>query len=107
MTDESDRLPEEKATDEAHEPIHAQYEWSSTPPSTAVIETVAIALNCEPTSIGPLYESVNPDALDALLQSNRTLSGQETLSVCFKFADQLVTVHGTGKVVVRSVKLDD
>ena len=50
--------------------VRAQYEWASTPPPIAVIKTVAIALDRKETALELLYESVDPDALDALLQSN-------------------------------------
>jgi transcriptional regulator with XRE-family HTH domain len=50
--------------------VRAQYERASTPPPIAVIETIAIALDRKETALELLYESVDPDALDALLQSN-------------------------------------
>ena len=60
--------------------VRAQYERASTPPPIAVIETIAIALDRKETALELLYESVDPDALDALLQSNgssaRWLSAQ-------------------------------
>lgn len=106
MTDESERSSEEEI-DGANGAVHAQYEWSSTSPSTAVIETVAIAVNREPTTVEPLYESVDPDALDALVQSNSSLSeNSDTVTVSFTFADQQVTVHGTGEVIVRPAECD-
>lgn len=103
MTDESERTSEEEATDGANGAVHAQYEWSSTPPSTAVIETVAIAVNREPTTLEPLYESLDPDALDTLVRSTGTTSENgETMSVSFSFADRQVTVHSRGDVIVRA-----
>ena len=50
--------------------VRAQYEWASMPPSIAVVETIAVALDRKETAFEPMYESVDPDALDALLQSN-------------------------------------
>ena len=106
MTDGSDRSSKREGTDVANGPVRAQYEWSSTPPSIAVIETVAIAVDREPTSIEPLYESVDPDALDALVQSNGAPTDSDSVTVSFRFAEQQVTVHGTGEIVVRPVELD-
>lgn len=79
--------------------VHAHYEWSETAPSIAVVETVAAAVDRDVTAIGPLYESVDPDALDALVQSDEpTKTGETTVS--FTVADRAVTVHSRGEVVV-------
>jgi len=81
--------------------VRAQYEWASTPPAMAVVETIAVALDREATALEPLYESVDPDALDALLQSNGSSATPRDLTVTFTVADRQVTVHGSGEVVVR------
>ena len=82
--------------------VRAQYEWASTPPPIAVIETVAVALDRTEIALEPLYESVDPDALDALLQSQGSSATPDDLSVTFTVADRQVTVHGSGEVVVRA-----
>jgi len=107
MTNNSDRLSEGEVTDLSDSSIQAQYEWSSTLPSTAVVETVAIATNREPTATEPLYESVDPDALNALMQSDSAQTSTERITISFVFVDQEVTVHSTGEVIVRSVTFDD
>lgn len=90
----------------ANRPVRAQYEWSSTSPSAAVIETVAVAVDRDPTTIAPLYESVDPDALDAVVQSDGGPTNTDTVTVTFVFADRQVTVHSTGEVVVRGPERD-
>jgi hypothetical protein len=80
--------------------VRAEYDWASTSPSTAVVETVAVALDRAATTLDPLYESVDPDALDALVRSSEPPARYVTVS--FGFAGQQVTVHGTGEVVVRT-----
>jgi len=84
--------------------IRAEYDWTSTTPSIAVIETVAIASGREPTGIGPLYEVIDTDALDALIQSNVAYLADGGTTVTFEFAGQSVTVHGGGSVVVQPVE---
>jgi len=79
----------------------AEYDWATTTPSTAVVETVAIASDREPTAIEPLYETIDPDALDALVRSNETVSSRGDVNVTFEFAGLGVAVHGDGGVVVR------
>jgi len=82
--------------------IRADYDWTAIPPSTAVIETVAVALDREPTATQPLYEAVDPDALNTLIRSTDSDPTGEEVTVSFRFAGQSVTVHGGGSVVVRS-----
>lgn len=102
MTDESERSSADEQ-DVTTEPVRAQYEWSSTAPSTAVIETVAAAVNREPTNLEPLYESLDSDSLDTLLRSTGCASEDaETVTVSFSFADRQVTVHSRGDVIVRA-----
>ena len=101
------------ATDQPDEPdtpsgkadaIRAEYDWTSTTPSTAVVETVAVSSDREPTRPEPLYEAIDPDALDALSRSNGVEPVGEGTTVTFEFAGQSVTVHGGGSVVVRPVE---
>ena len=106
MSDTSERASGGDEHDGEDETIRAQYEWASTAPSTAVIETVAIALDREPTTIEPLYESIDPDALDALLRSNGSPATANDVTVSFVVADRQVTVHSRGDVVVRAHSLE-
>ena len=101
------------ATDQPDEPdtpsgkadaIRAEYDWTSTTPSTAVVETVAVASDREPTRLEPLYEAIDPDALDALIRSNGVEPVGDGITVTFEVAGQTVTVHGSGAVVVQPVE---
>lgn len=74
------------------------------PPSTAVIEMVAIASDREPTSLEPLRETVDPDALDALLGSSEIHSTDGDTAVSFVFAGHDVIVENDGTVVVGPVE---
>ena len=103
MTDNPERPSAERNPGgEADGTVRVQYEWASTTPSMAVIEAIAVALDREATAFGTLYESVDPDALDALLRSNGSSATPDDLSVTFTVADRQVTVHGSGEVVVRA-----
>lgn len=82
--------------------IRAEFDWSEVTPSTAVIESVAIAADREPTAIEPLYETVDPDALDALIRSGGSNSTDgDAASVTFALDGFEVTVQRGGTVVVR------
>lgn len=84
--------------------IRAEYDWSDVPPSTAVIETLAIALNREPTMIDPLYDSVDPDALGRLVRPEGQGPPDGGLSVSFTYEGHDVTADSAGMVVVRRVE---
>jgi len=68
----------------------------------AVVETVAVALDLETTALEPLYESVDPDALDALFEAKDSSATPGELTVTFTVAERQVTVHGSGEVVVHA-----
>ena len=89
---------------EEDDTIRAEYDWTATTPSAAVIETVAIASNRKLTGIEPLHEVIDPDALDALIQSSGAESVDGGTVVTFEFAGRSVTVHGGGAVVIGPVE---
>lgn len=70
-------------------------------PTEAVIQAVADASGRTPIETvedaPPLYESVDPDALDALLGTDRSAS---LTSVRFVYDGYVVTVDNTGAVTV-------
>jgi len=106
MTDESGRPSFGMESDGADGTVRAQYDWESTPPSIAVVRTIAVALGCEPTALEPLYESVDPDALDRLLQPSGSSAAPGDLTVTFAVADRQVTVRSSGDVIVRADSLE-
>lgn len=63
--------------------------------STAVVEAVSEASETSVVDLPPLYESVDPDALDTLF------SGEQTPDcLTFEYAGYLVTVHDDYVLVV-------
>jgi len=97
----SKRSDESVVPPETEHAVRADYDWTAIPPSTAVIETVAIALDRKPTGTEPLYEAVDPDALNTLIRSTDPDLAEDELTVMFRFAGQSVTVHVGGTVVVQ------
>lgn len=80
--------------------VRGLYDWSSTSPSQAVVETVAAAVGDSQAEIDPLYEYVDPDGLNALVRSD--VEPCDEVVVSFVMADYEVDVHGDGRVIVRS-----
>lgn len=82
--------------------VQTTFDWEAVAPSTAVIKTVSVAVDAEPTAIEPLYWAVDPEALDRLLPGSSATCPTDTgVSVSFTFAGCEVRVHSAGTVVVR------
>jgi hypothetical protein len=82
--------------------VRVRYNWSSTTPSAAVVETIAVALDKDPVEMNPLYDYIDPDALDELVEaSSSDPTGRDT-SVSFVVDGNRVTVSGSGEVAVRT-----
>lgn len=65
--------------------------------SETVITAVATAIDADPLEMEPLYESIDPDALDRLCQPSNASS---TLQLQFSVAGCEVAVRGDGTVTV-------
>jgi len=83
--------------------------------SEAVVAAVAAVSNDQPSSdsdgpgetmaelaLDPLYSVVDPDALDAIFRPRRTDGSGAVDEVSFPYHGHDVTVHGEGRVDVRS-----
>jgi hypothetical protein len=70
-------------------------------PSRSVIEAVADATERDPTDLDPLYETIDPDALDAIFEStaDRYRPSSKTC-VSFRFEGCEVAVHADGRTIV-------
>jgi len=91
--------------DPATDTYWGTFDGAAIAPSIAVVETVAAALDTDPTSLNPLYDVVDPGALDGLY-SGATADGDRTApTVEFTYHGHRVTVTGPGTVEVRP--LDD
>lgn len=92
----SDRLRSAAVcNDGGYEDVY-ETEIGGRPPSAAVVQAVGAMTDREPTSLDPLYETIDPDALDALC----TNSDAADPSVTFQYHGFSVTVEGTDRVVV-------
>ncbi|SFS08090.1 hypothetical protein SAMN05216559_3350 [Halomicrobium zhouii] len=76
-------------------------------PSESVVRAVAAVTGTEPMALDPLYGSIDPDALDAVVESAPT-TGEEglTSSVRFRYQGTTVTIHGDGRTIVSPVAAD-
>ena len=71
------------------------------PISETVVLTVAKARGIDPLKLEPLYEAIDPDALDKLANQPAQL-----VTIRFTFAGCDVTVHCDGEVIARRSPAD-
>lgn len=72
------------------------------PPSRSVIRAVASVNGTDPTEMQPLYEAIDPDALDRVFESGPDRSQPLTDGlVSFRFGACHVTVYADGRTVVE------
>lgn len=71
-------------------------------PSTAVVRIVAAGIGVPPQELRPLYQTIDPDALDSLFSSRdqSNLRSKGNLVVSFEFEGCDVTVSGDGRVAI-------
>lgn len=69
-------------------------------PSMAVVSAVADLTGTEPSELDPLYETIDPDALNSLFQGSQADGPHARGQVSFSVAGCKVVVHGSHKVVV-------
>lgn len=68
-------------------------------PSTATVMAVAAAAGVEPDALPPLYDTIDPDALDDLFRSPHAI--RSDVRVSFTYAGCDVVVAGDGDVSVE------
>lgn len=105
-TSESELFPISEGVGE-REVIRNEYSWESIEPSTAVVETVAAAVGRDPTNIEPLYDVLDPSALNDLISSVESdrLSAEPT-DVSFRYGNHIVTVRSDGEIIVAPLAED-
>lgn len=77
-------------------PAHVYAPDAGEQPSEAVVAAVAIATDSDPLSLPPLYETIDPDALDSL-----SGGGGRGIVVSFRFAGYDVIVDGGTVLLVE------
>jgi hypothetical protein len=87
---------------DAHEITESATYDRDEPLSAAVIEAVADAADREPAELGtPLYDQIDPDALDNLFGDRHNGMPRGSGHVVFTLLDYEVTVYSDGHIVVR------
>lgn len=85
-------------------PLHVWHDsLSADSISTTVITAVARAAAVDPTELPPLFEYIDPDALDKLAGDDFGMPSRFTGYLTFDYDSYSVTVHGDGEIVVTEL----
>jgi hypothetical protein len=90
-------------TDENSLIVTEEFDPESTAASTAVVCAVADALAVHPREIDPVYDVVDPDALDALFED----PDRAPAVVSFEYEGFAVSVCGTGEITFEPIDGED
>ena len=85
-------------SDEGSGLYRAHYDQNEYTPSHAVITVLAEVMRTDPTESLPLYDSVDPDALDAVVRVRDPHDGD--IEVTFTHEGHTITVHSYGVIDV-------
>ena len=84
--------------DEESGRCRAHYDQNTTTPSHAVIAVLGEVMGTDPTRFSPLNDSVDPDALDAVVRVRDPHDGD--IEVTFTHEGHTITVHSYGVIAV-------
>ena len=105
MKRDSDRIDDREVEEHDAEPkvrvSPAESDFDSV--TVRIVECVAEAIGCRAIDLPPLYDVIDPDALEALIPPN----GAGKCAVSFRFEGTLVEVHGDGDVAAVRLPADD
>jgi hypothetical protein len=79
-----------------------RHDWGDDDSLTSTVVTAVAAIrNVEPTSVDPLNEAVDPDALNTIFDDRHCGSERAGASLSIRLNDCVVTIHADGRVVVE------
>ncbi|SIR94045.1 HalOD1 output domain-containing protein [Natronorubrum thiooxidans] len=77
--------------------FHARFDADSKTIVVTIVEAVGTVTNCDPLTMPPLFETIDPEALADLMISTRDTS----IEVTFSYEGCRVTVSSHGTIVVE------
>lgn len=82
----------------------AAFDVPTVPPSLALASAIAGAMDADPTDIDPLYESLDPDALNALVGEPRPTG--DPIEITLYVENFEVTISNTGSISLEPQTAD-
>lgn len=82
------------------ETVRTDWDWSAVTPSEAVIDTLSMVRNRGPLETDPLYDAIDPDALNAMFRTRGSERAENGVTVSFTSNGLRIVVRDTGEVRV-------
>ena len=102
MSDSNHTNPDDPIDTSSVTEHRVHVDWTNDAPvSSAVIGAVAAVRGNEQSGLDPLYECVDPDALNAVFAPYSDGTPRGDGHVSFSFNETDVTVHCHGEIVIR------
>lgn len=100
-------VPDRTGYDPQTETLHAYHDFAgSSSVGASVLRAVACLNDKEAMDIQPLYDVVDPDALDALFAPVSEETARDHGSISFTIDGRLVTFYGSGEIVIDAADED-
>lgn len=93
-------LPDATACDASAGPRQVTFDPDSDSVTETVVDAVADLEGVSPTSLDPLYDTIDPDALDSIVRSAVSRPSPGEVAVTVRYEGYAVTVHGYGVVEI-------
>lgn len=82
---------------------HFYHDWDGDDPlSTRIVTAVADVTGEDEREVAPLYDTIDPDCLEALFAPGNSDHDRSSGLVRFSHGTCRITVHGTGFVIVEA-----
>lgn len=102
---DGDDHPDDPPTEPSREVFHTRYTEDERP-TEAVVRAITAVNGVEPTDLDPLYETVDPEALDRLLGSPVVGDPDGEVVVRFYVSGYRVIVKNDGQVTIFETEDD-
>lgn len=96
-SEQSDEFPGRTATDDG---TIVEFDPATRSATEAIVSTVSDRTETGVAGLAPMYDVIDPDALDRLVRSVATRSGTSSAEVTMEYFDHTVTVHGHGMIEI-------
>ena len=90
------------------EPPAESFDWTAAEsPSNAVVDAVSVVSDVEPTELTPLYDAVDPDALDSIFTRRGPSPVPPEGRVEFPYNGHRIVVKANGRGYVYDLSVPD
>lgn len=97
----AERTDGDVSTESARNVVRERFDWSSVSPSEAVVEAVVSFSGLGHDEIEPLYDTVDPDAMDVLVADSAV---DASVSLTLTLEGHEIYVRSDGTVVVSEAE---